>query len=421
MQIMELDYAMQDASGFVQFVDGYGKIHDVPLARWYLGVLADEFSGGICGCYLSYDTNPTADCALQTILSALEPEDYSEEPELLNIVSHKSILVPNLCPAYASQGYALLRVDNGLCNVANDFVNNIVSVIGCAIEFGAPRAWWIRPFIERINGKLAERGVHRLRITSGSGPGDPRRLEPKDQKREYKIADSELRLIIRTAIWEHNCVFTSERFFRSTPLELLERYAALPELNWLPQPLPTQTEKDRRLLMHTVTLTVRGNAQKGQNPYVQHYRERYTNERLARDFTLIGKEVLFQVDRMDPRLAWGVVVETGEDLGKLNGEARWRDWKISLFARKLLNRETMARPADRAPGTLQKSLESRQQKFLTTNPRRRSKKEALTLLKLQQQVTHDPLPVIDKPSGRLTPGLTGPFGSFRNSRGKDDV
>ncbi|SOY61638.1 helix-turn-helix domain-containing protein [Cupriavidus taiwanensis] len=421
--ILELDYVRQDAPGYIEFEDRYGQLHRLLVARWYVGLLADECTGGVCGYHVAYEAEPSADTALQTVLSSLMPVAQDDvAPLMRDVVPEHASLLPNLILLYARQGCCLLKVDNGWANVANDFVNNVIDVLGCAVEFGVPRAWWLRPFIERLNGKLAERGLHRLRCTYGSGPHDPRRHQPEKEAALYTLRDKDLTAILDAVIAEHHTVFTPEKFFRSTIRDILEGYATRPELDWVPQPLPISSEPELRLLMHKTVATVRGSVKKGVRPYVQFDRCRYTNQRLSSDFTLIGQKVELQVQRMDIRKAWAVLLSTGQDLGQLNPDARWADWKYSILARQVMNRKALACPAERDPRVVHEVIKARRQALIEQKPKKRSKREALEIAKLQRQIAYDPAEGSTRSSaehGSREP--RGIFGEFRNTRRDDDV
>nr|WP_265923353.1 hypothetical protein [Cupriavidus nantongensis] len=391
LSIMELDYAVQDAPSIIKIEDQYRISHAYPIARWYLGLLVDEFEPAIYGAHISLEHTPSADCALQTVLSAFIPEDHSDVPLLAELIPGNSILLPGLLPAFYRQGFGLLRVDNGWCNVASDFVNNVIDVIGCAMEFGAPRAWWLRPFVERLNGKLAERGLHRLRCTYGTGPDDPRRQDPDEIAAQNEIEWTDLYAIISASIHEQNAVFTPEKFHRHTVLEVLNQYASRPELGWMPQPLPQSSDLEFRLLMHSVEVCVRGDMNKGRRPYVQFARCRFTNERISSDFSLIGRTVRLQIDRMDPRRAWAVSLDTHEDLGRLIPEARWCSHRMPLQHWQIFNRISGSRPAERADSVVTQIMEIKRGARHSKGDRSSqiSRVEALRLAKFRRDVVAD--------------------------------
>ncbi|WP_454742756.1 hypothetical protein [Cupriavidus necator] len=358
--IVELDYAVQDAPSYILVKDRHGQIHRLPVARWYLGILADVCTAGVLGAHISLETNPSADCALQTLLSCISDGWVAAKEQKLGIridlcktnldfVERGPTLIGNLEVALADQGFRLLQMDNAWCNIAGDVVNNAIDVFGCAIVFGAPRAWWLRPIIERINGKFAERGLHRLRCTYGSGPNDPRRRKnPEELAVEDEVDLETIIEILNSVVREHNTTFTGDRLFGATILDTFRRYVAQPELHWITQPLPQEIPAKLRLLMHRETVKVRGEKEKGRNQYVYVKYCRYHNERLSRDFSLLNQEVHVYIHRLDGRIAWAFHAKTFEFLGDLTPEAKWLHWQLPLQMRTLLMAKTSGVPRRRS-------------------------------------------------------------------------
>ncbi|CAJ0744823.1 hypothetical protein R16034_04850 [Ralstonia edaphis] len=346
--ILELDYVIIDAPGGIVIVsDSLGVEHRILAERWYVGILADEYDGAILGVSLALERSPSADTALQTILSSLQDECYDTTPILEELLPSGKCLMPSLLPQYQRQGCCLLRVDHGLCNLAEDFVNNVIDVMGCTVEFGELFAWWMRAVVERMIGVFHARGLHRFAFTCGSDADDTRRRDPEQKAESFEVRIEDMEALILSTLYEVNCALGKERFFGSTLLTVRTRFSADPGLGWLPRPLPKSTEAVARLLDHQVVVPVSGNAKKGIRPYLQYAKRKYTNPRIASDFSLLHKQVRLHIDRQDPRKAWASLADTGENLGALTVERRWREWRMSLRVSTMLTRHTCARPLDR--------------------------------------------------------------------------
>ena len=350
--ILELDYVMIDAPGGIVIIsDPLGVEHRILAERWYVGVLADAYDGAILGVSLALERNPSADTALQTILSSMQDECYDTTPILDALLPSGRCLMPSLLPQYQRQGCCLLRVDHGWCNLAEDFVNNVIDVMGCTVEFGELFAWWMRAVVERMIGVFHARGLHRFAFTCGSGADDTRRRNPEQAAESFEVRIEDIEAIILATIYDVNGTLGKERFFGSTLLTVRTRFSADPSLGWLPRPLPKSTEAIARLLDHQVVVPVSGNAKKGIRPYLQYAKRKYTNPRIASDFSLLHKQVRLHIDRQDPRKASASLADTGEDLGTLIVERKWREWRMSLRESTMLTRHTCARPLDRGRST----------------------------------------------------------------------
>jgi hypothetical protein len=349
MTTMQLDYLKQDAAGIINITDINGVVHKIPSGRWYVGILIEKYTSAIFGFYLGLEVNPSADCVLETVQSAFDSDNPDVEISGISGVSAK-VLMAAILPELRNAAFALLELDNAFGNAANDVVNNFIDSIGCAVRFCVKRAWYQHAVIERVNKQLQERGMHRLVSTFGSDPTDPKKNDPDEKAIKYDISIEDLAKIFLVCIREHNTKLHSDRHFGVTRENVLRSLMENPKSGFLLQRFP-YADKGRRqhLLWHEEICTIRGNIKKGQHPYVQVDRWRYTNETLATQFSLIGKSVVVRVSRRDPRIAVGVVIPENIDLGRLMVEPRWRNTKLTWQVRKVLMRELLAGP-DRSAG-----------------------------------------------------------------------
>ena len=358
--VVELDYTVIDIPTHVRVIDPNGTGHLIPISRWYLGLLVEVKTSAILGAHISLEVNPSADCALQTMLSSVpvvldarNSGDVRIEVRSTNMdfVARGPTLICSLIPQLAWQAFSLLRVDNGWCNIANDFVNNVIDVFGCAIEFGPPRAWWGRSLVERIIGVSKERGEHRLKATYASGPDDVRRPPDVEQLGLNDGIDLDFVVdMLNAVVREHNTISTGDRLNGATVINVLQRFVDKHELLWVPQPLPRSINSNDRLLMHRRKVEVRGEwGVHTRRPYINTAYCRYTNPRIASDFSMIGRKVFVYINRLDAREAWASDAETGENLGKLYGEEKWENWRCALRVRELVGAKAKGRPRGRSP------------------------------------------------------------------------
>jgi putative transposase len=338
---MQLDFHCVDAASIIALVDEYGVEHELLVARWYVGLLVEEFTGAVVGIHLALESTPSADSVLETIESALRPHDVSPGDARLRYTPDGKILINTFQPAYAWHGFTVLQVDNAWSNHAIDVVNNLIEVVGCAINFGPVRAWWIRNLIEHIFGILTARGLKRLPSTYGANSKDTTRTDPAEQASRFRIHLSELFAIIFGCTRDYN-LRPTERLMGASPLQVLESAHSSSESDYLPQPLPLDQQKYGRTFWHMAECAIRGNISKHDRPHVRTDRCRYTNSILSNRYNLIGKRLLLYIDRRDVRIAYGSVIETGEMLGAmapklagLGGRARFRNASFSIGQRLL--------------------------------------------------------------------------------------
>ncbi|WP_429409607.1 hypothetical protein [Paraburkholderia sp. GAS82] len=373
--MMQLDFHKVDAASIISITDKNFVDHDYPVARWFFGMLVDEFTAGICGVCIALDRNPSADSTLETLESAITPWECGPDDLRMKFTPDGKILVHDLVPELAGQAFPVLRVDNAWSNSATDVVNIVMDVIGCAINFGPVRAWWLRSLIERIFGKLTDAGLKRLPSTFGSGPADTTRADPIGKAEYFRIHLDELVAIIYGCVRDHNLAST-EHLHGASPIRTLISVVGHPEHPWLPQPVPRDTSQNCRLLWHEVECFVRGDISKNDQPYVRADRCRYRNDLLSQKYELVGKRVLVRISRRDARVAFAVVIDTGEILGFLRAEKRWSNWPHTYQERKIINRATPAEDSDRRSDPLGHWATEKKEEMLTRKVSRRGRRSS---------------------------------------------
>lgn len=356
---MQLDYQQAGAGSILIVENEDGKQLEVPIARWYFGLLGCEWPRAIAGVSLLFEVEPSADMGLEAISSALNPNDDAIFAGRLQYTAGGKFLVRHFLPELAWHGYVVLRVDNALCNRADDFVNNVIDTIGCVLSYGPPYQWWVRQVIESLIGELDRRGLSRLPSTYGTGPDDPRRTSPETKARDLKISLAEIESVIYGGIANIN-MSPSEASQWSSPIEVLKAAIGNPDQPFLPQPLPLAIQRDNHLLSHLERRVVRGSLESGEAPYVKVDRCRYKGGKLSGSAHLLRQWVLLYVDRRDARFARAIVEKTGEDLGMVETHHGLSKMPISWRRRKLIMR---GKPMDELEGTLEPVAKWRQDKI----------------------------------------------------------
>jgi len=406
---MQLDFHRVDGASIIVIVDEHGVEHDLVVARWYLGFLVEEFHGPVVGIHMALESTPSANSVLETVESALRPHELTAGDARLRYTPDGKVLINSFFPELAWHGFAALKVDNAWSNYATDVVNNLIEVIGCAINFGPVRAWWIRSLIEHIFGILTARGLKRLPSTYGAGPQDTTRTDPAGQALKFRILLSELFAIIFGCVRDYN-IRCTERLMGGSPVQALEAALSHPEADYLPQPLPVDQRKHGHTFWHIEETTIRGNIKENVRPYVRTDRCRYHNDSLSEKYYLIGKKLLLYIDRRDVRNAFGTVVETGEMLGVMKPEARWKHRAYTLQERKLINRSALASGADVLDcEPIEMWRKEKGQELLakrkTQRGRKRSSKLALAIAKRTWSSGTTPPPAVPAEDPALTPTM----------------
>jgi hypothetical protein len=378
---VQLDFHKVDAASIIVIRNDYGVELEVPVTRWHIGLLAEEHSGIVLGCYVTLERTPSADSTLEVLDNALRPEEFDASDPRYSIVKDGKVLLRELMPEFEYQCFSVLKVDNAWSNAAHEVVNGLMDTVGCAVNFGPVRAWWRRCLIERIFEALTQRGLQRLPSTHGKGPGDPRSRDPNIAAIKFRILLSDLIGVIYGCIRDHNTE-PNEGFQWGSPLQTVQAALTHPASGLMLQPLPKLKQKSLWLTMHVEEVTVRGSLSRNERPYFVTDRCRYTNEKLAYSPWLIGAKLIIYVDRRRCSIVYASVKETGERLGLMTPPVRWANSKCTWRDRKLFNRSGMATrlssdgddPVDVMTRAKVEALQKRARKQRT-----RSSKEALDL------------------------------------------
>lgn len=377
--IMELDYQMVDAHSIFLITNRFGDKIEVHVRRWYYGLMGDANNGLITGVFIGFEEYPSSDCALKIIDSSLRPQVYSDDDPRIAYIVDGRILPNELLPSLSYQCFNVLRVDNGWANAARATVNAVIDVVGCAVNFGPKKGWWHRPVVESIFHDLTKRGLQRLPSSLGCCPSDPKRNKPEEKAGVFRIDISEVTGVISGAVRAHNDSLSSGREF-SSPLQAIAGALANDRSGYIPQLLPKAALDDKRLLTHVQECTVTGNPKKGIRPHVKWDNCRYHNPILANRDDLIGCTLILYANLDDIRDVIATVKETGEDIGRMVPEARWRHRPVSVRFRKLINRDGEAkRAANEAddPVEIWKRKKSEQLAESAAKSRGRSRKQSI--------------------------------------------
>lgn len=397
----QLDFHKVDAASVLILETEDGARLPVPLARWHIGFLIEERWNLVLGAFVALEQNPSGDSVLEVIESALRPHDPEDEEARCRLTIDGKIFPLQIMPELAFQGFSVLKMDNAWSNAATEVVDNIIRTVGCSVNFGPVKAWWRRHPVERIFGKLSERGLKRLPSTLGSGPKDTRRSDPQEQAMRFEITVRDLKDVIHACIREHNEEGNEASSFAS-PLGALQNWLEKPDSGVFLQPLPRGTQENLKLLSHTAIVTVRGDMKKNVRPHVTLGRWKYTSPTLANAYDLIDRDLIVYCDRRDVQLVHATVVDTGEQIGALLAPASKRGQHISWRNRALMNEAGLSlRNHDRGTSVATRWTELKEdelrQRSEIARDRKRASKDALAVAKVQSDQRRSEAKIVQKP------------------------
>jgi len=374
MTTCQLDFHKVDAESVIIFETSDGARLPLPVARWHIGLLVEERWGLVLGAFIALEKNPSGDSVLEVVESALRPANSTSEGLFCALTVDGKVLPNQLLPELGHLGFSILKMDNAWSNAATEVVDNIIRTVGCAINYGPVRAWWRRSLIEQIFGHLTRRGLQRLPSTVGSNPQDPVKHNPTAQAKKFEITSQDLRDVVYGCIREHNET-RSERIGFATPMSALANCFNKPGSSVFSQPLPLPIQENLKLLTHTEIVTVLGNAEKNIRPYVNLGRWKYTSDRLASSYHLVGRKLILYCDRRDVQNVHATVLDTGEQLGQIYAPHKFSHLKLTWRERVHMNNAGLAlKQRENGQSPISRWLETRNAKL---KGRKKGKKSGL--------------------------------------------
>lgn len=336
---VQLDFHKVDCACVISVTNPFGVEVLVPLARWHIGLIIEEHFEAILGAVIALEITPSADSVLETIETALLPIVTNRGGAALAIGAGAKVFVNQLLGGLVGQGFDVIRMDNGWSNIAIHVIDNIIDVIGAAVDFGPVRTWWTRPNIERIFGLMTRAALQCSPSTYGANVLDTRRDHPEKTAMALEIKLTDMVLALEKVISQHNQDRTAGLLMAAPYAALgvaMENSASL----FMPAPITNPSSRDEGghgvMMYKAFRAVIRGNRSKGVRPYIKIGGWRYTNRTIASDFSQIGNKVKVYCSLRDARIAYATNLTTSEDLGQVLPPAKWAQTHVSFRMRAIL-------------------------------------------------------------------------------------
>ncbi|CAD1792107.1 hypothetical protein XSP_002177 [Xanthomonas euroxanthea] len=229
-------------------------------------------------------------------------------------------------------GFNCLLLDNALIHLADELVSRVMSLSGCAVNFGPMKTPARRQLVERIFNELERAGFKRLPQTTGAGPQDPRRQKAEEAARACILSEREIVTLVSNLLRNFNEKMGKANLAASAA----QRMHALicgPERDQYQFPfLPPLREGEADLSKSIITVPIRGNKGTGRRPYFSFLEVDYTNQAMAKDWTLLDEQVELQlhVARTNIRFIEAFCRQRPLGICQAGGRWRWSDHSIDL-------------------------------------------------------------------------------------------
>lgn len=328
---VELDAYTEDCHLAVDVPTPEGFFITVPMERMSLVMVIERASRAALGYEVSFGRNYNSDDVDSALTNAIVPWAPMRLtiPDMAYPVG--AGMPSGVIPECAWRLWDLLAVDNALAHISLNTREQLTERLRCAFNLGKVATPESRIIIERFFGTIAKQ-IQRLPSTTGSNARDRRRTHSEANAVKYGLTFDYLAQTLDVIVAKYNMTPHGGLPGRATPLQYLREALAQGDIS------RQVFEKDRdgfSLCTTKIPLTIRGNMRKGKRPYIQYKNTTYTNSIIADSPSLIGKQVLGEINKRDAR-TMNVFLTSGEHLGIAQAAGPWGIYKHTLRQRELL-------------------------------------------------------------------------------------
>jgi putative transposase len=332
-EVTHLDGHKLDALYAITFTNKFGDLVTDVMSRIWLIINMDEGTRAVLGWHLCLNPEYSSTDVLHCIKNSIVPWKpmeliipglkYPDKP------GFHSAAIPETEWAIWSE----IKLDNAMAHSANIVRDRLTKLVNCSVNMGAVKFPEARHIIERFFGLLEQNYIQRFSNTTGSNPKDPKRKNPEKVSKKYEFRTEELMELIDIAIAEYNNTIHSA--FGLSPLEVMEQRIRYRDM--VPRVLDESKRGEINFFSMMVTRMIRGSKESGKRPHINFEGEEYTSSLLANNFSLVGAEVIVEVN-IDDISVIKVYLPDGQELDYLRVKGAWGRKPHSLKTRKFINK-----------------------------------------------------------------------------------
>jgi putative transposase len=331
-ECVQFDGHKMDALLTVKFKNAYGDDVFETMKRIWLLVIIDEATRAVLGKHLCLHSEYAHADVLHCIKNAVVPWEPMQFT-IPGLAYPDKTCFHSTIPEAKWAVWRELKYDNAKANLAGMVQNRLTEVINCAVNPGPVKYPEARSIIERFFGLLEQNSIQRLSITTGSNPKDPRRNNPEKAAKQFEVTEDELSQFIEIAIAEYNIKIHST--FGLSPMEVMEQRIKFRDM--APRLLEEEKRSEIQFFSYKTTRTVRGAKIKGKRPHINYEGSEYTSTLVARNFGLVGSDIIIEVN-IDDISVVKAYLSDGSELDYLRAKGPWSKSPHSLKTRKAINK-----------------------------------------------------------------------------------
>lgn len=344
-RIWQMDEVTIDQEGRYELPNAKGDWEQIELRRCSAIRLIEIGTTSTLAWKLVLAPQPTAEDLLTVIWDAMNgpPKVPAAVPGLdyMEGAGYPANVHPQLRYAEPS----IIELDNALSHLSDKLQTLLLGTCGSVIRLGKPATPQARANIEAKFKLQAQRVVHQLPSTTGSGPQDPVRKKSKVPV-DKRVLVNELEHVLDVYQANENATPAAGAGYEA-PLERLRRQieAQAIKVNYLPV---ARRKPHFFNSLHRVSLKV--DVDRGRRPHINFLGARYSSPQLQRAYTLVGVPLWVRFDPRDLRTLI-VFQDDGTEFGAVTALGQWGRFQHDTRIRKLylkLKRagELVERPED---------------------------------------------------------------------------
>lgn len=238
---------------------------------------------------------------------------------------YPAMMIPELRFAVPS----VIYLDNALAHLADDVQYVASHLFGAKVILGIPKTPHERAGVESKFGLQAERVIHQVPGTTGTGPRDPMR-KTHAVSVERMVRGEEIEQVLDVNARNENAL-PAAGAHNVAPLERLRRLLAAGVLK--PNYLPADKRQAYYFCKpHKVTIHL--DTPNGRRPYVNYMYQRYSSSALGKRFDLKGRKMYVRADFRNVRTVM-LFDDNGKEFGPIQALGQWGTFPHDLRIRRI--------------------------------------------------------------------------------------
>ncbi len=328
-QVWQFDEVKVDALARYEIPNANGDWEQLDLPRFSVIRVIETGAGTTLAWRLVLAAQPTAQDLMMLFWDAMNgpPKAPKAVPDL--DYEESAGYPANIHPALKFALMVGVQLDNALSHLQSAFQVLLAGVCGAIVHLGKPKTPQARAEIESRFKLQAQRFLHQLPATTGSGPLDPVRKKAavKVEKR-VRVDELEHGLDVYQA---NENLTASARAGYENPLERLRRQLAAGAIR--PNYLPVALRKPHFFNgLHKVRVIF--DEKNHRRPFVNFLGARYTSPALQRAYQLKGQQLWVRFDPRDLRTLL-VFQDDGQEFGPISAMGQWAKFQHDLRIRRI--------------------------------------------------------------------------------------